>query len=253
MEINIEQYIKLKIIVKSFQEDENRMYKEIMKLFNIDLNIPKIEGDKLIMEVMGQVEGNNSLIQRFNYEGVEYGLIPNLDNITTGEFIDLDSLLKQDENLHKVAAILYRPITDKVKDLYKIEPYKDYDLDYYSEVMKKVDFRIIAGAITFFFSFREVFIESFPYLYKQKDGDDDEERDERKEGLSRINGSSEEDSFREEMGWYSLLYVAAGEQYLNISKVTETPANEFLFFMNFYKRKSELDMKRIQSLNKSNN
>jgi hypothetical protein len=250
MEINIEQYIKLKIIVKSFQEDENRLYKEIMKLFKIDLNIPKKEGDKIILDIMSQVEENNSLIQRFTYDGVEYGLIPNLDNISTGEFIDIDSLLKEDENLHKVAAILYRPITDKVKDLYRIEPYNDYDLDYYSEIMKKVDFRIIAGAITFFFSFREEFIRAFPYLYKPKDDEDEEEQE---EGVNNLKRYTEEDAFRDEMGWYSMLFVAAGEQYLKIREVTLSPANEFLYFMNFYKKKSELEMKRINSLNKRTN
>jgi hypothetical protein len=44
-----------------------------------------------------------------------------------------------------------------------------------------------------------------------------------------------------------MLYTAAGEQYLNISKVIEQKAEEFLMFMNFYKRKTDLDNKRIKN------
>jgi hypothetical protein len=44
-----------------------------------------------------------------------------------------------------------------------------------------------------------------------------------------------------------MLYIAAGEQYLNIDKVIEQKAETFLTFMNFYKRKTELDTKRINN------
>ena len=43
-----------------------------------------------------------------------------------------------------------------------------------------------------------------------------------------------------------MLYVAAGERYLEIDEVTKSPALEFLTFMNFFKRKSELDSNRIK-------
>ena len=63
-------------------------------------------------------------------------------------------------------------------------------------------------------------------------------------------GISAEQIFAKEMGWYPMLYVAAGEDYTKINEVTATRADEFLTFMNFYKRKSQLDNKRIQSNNK---
>jgi hypothetical protein len=43
-----------------------------------------------------------------------------------------------------------------------------------------------------------------------------------------------------------MLYVAASERYLDIVKVVETPADEFLFFVNFLKRKNQLDEARIR-------
>jgi hypothetical protein len=44
-----------------------------------------------------------------------------------------------------------------------------------------------------------------------------------------------------------MLYIAAGEDYLKIKDVIQQPAAEFLMFLNFYKRKCELDNIRIKS------
>lgn len=44
-----------------------------------------------------------------------------------------------------------------------------------------------------------------------------------------------------------MIYVAAGERYLDIDKVIKSPAIEFLNFMNFYKKKCELDFNRIKN------
>jgi hypothetical protein len=87
--------------------------------------------------------------------------------------------------------------------------------------------------------FREQFVKKFGYLYSESN-QESEDRNER-----RL--ISDEQAFAEEFGWYPMLYVAAGEQYLNISKVIEQKAEEFLMFMNFYKRKTELDTKRINN------
>lgn len=43
-----------------------------------------------------------------------------------------------------------------------------------------------------------------------------------------------------------MLYTAAHEDYLKIDEVGESPAIEFLSFMNFYVRKSQLDIQRIK-------
>jgi len=43
-----------------------------------------------------------------------------------------------------------------------------------------------------------------------------------------------------------MIYIAAGEQYTNIRKVLESPALEFLTFINFYVKKQELDNNRIK-------
>jgi len=44
-----------------------------------------------------------------------------------------------------------------------------------------------------------------------------------------------------------MLYIAASENYLDINKVVESPALEFLTFINFYTRKTKLNNDRIKS------
>lgn len=44
-----------------------------------------------------------------------------------------------------------------------------------------------------------------------------------------------------------MIFIAAGEKYLDINRVIESPAVEFLNFMNFYKKKCELDHERIKN------
>lgn len=56
---------------------------------------------------------------------------------------------------------------------------------------------------------------------------------------------SDEEAFATEMGWYPMLYIAANENYLSIKDVVASPASEFLTFINFHKRKAELDSNRI--------
>jgi hypothetical protein len=43
-----------------------------------------------------------------------------------------------------------------------------------------------------------------------------------------------------------MLFAAANENYLDIVKVVESPADEFLFYINYLKRKNELDAARIK-------
>ena len=54
---------------------------------------------------------------------VTFGFIPKLDDISLGEFIDLDNYIGDWQEIHKAMAVLYRPITFRKGDLYLIEDY----------------------------------------------------------------------------------------------------------------------------------
>tara|TARA_R110000803_G_scaffold37563_1_gene80925 strand:+ start:1867 stop:2484 length:618 start_codon:yes stop_codon:yes gene_type:complete len=86
---------------------------------------------------------------RFILDGVEYGFIPNLNDITTGEYIDLSTHGTSVDNLHKVMAILFRPvISTGMNDTYEIEPYRvDKERQ---EIMKQAPMNIVNGMMVFF-------------------------------------------------------------------------------------------------------
>jgi hypothetical protein len=57
-------------------------------------------------------------------DGVEYGFIPNLDDMSFGEYVDLDTYLGDWQNIHRAMAVLYRPIREKRGERYNIVPYE---------------------------------------------------------------------------------------------------------------------------------
>lgn len=64
------------------------------------------------------------LINKVRYNGLEYGFIPNMDNITVKEQADADGYLKDWQQVDKLMGVLYRPIKTKNKNTYLIEDYK---------------------------------------------------------------------------------------------------------------------------------
>lgn len=90
------------------------------------------------------------LITRFKIGDLEFGFIPNIDEITSGEYIDLDSYFSNWQTMHKAMAVLYRPITEKQKDKYLIEPY--VSAVNYAEVMEHAPLDVVLSATVFFWN-----------------------------------------------------------------------------------------------------
>jgi hypothetical protein len=84
----------------------------------------------------------------FKIQDTEFGFIPNLEDMTFGEYIDLESNISNVETFHKAMAVMYRPITKKVKGRYEIFEYKG--TDEFSEVMKYAPLNVVLGATVFF-------------------------------------------------------------------------------------------------------
>mgnify|MGYP003135585871 FL=1 len=84
----------------------------------------------------------------FTLNDYEFGFIPNLEDITFGEYIDLETNLKSIDTLHKAMAVLYRPVIEKKKDKYLIEEYESSAN--YAEVMKFAPLGVALAAKVFF-------------------------------------------------------------------------------------------------------
>lgn len=90
--------------------------------------------------------------------GVRLGFIPDLNDLTLREHIDLDSyaqeIWKKDgndyTNLPKLMAILFRPVTDIFGKYYRIEPYDSERVKYYIDVVNLLTMDKVNGALVFF-------------------------------------------------------------------------------------------------------
>jgi hypothetical protein len=90
-----------------------------------------------------------NLKTEFTIGGETYGFIPNLEDITFGEYVDLDNYMGDVQELHKTMAVLYRPITERIGKRYAIEPYESAAK--YSASMKDAPMDVVMGASVFFY------------------------------------------------------------------------------------------------------
>ena len=87
-------------------------------------------------------------------EGVEQvmGFIPNLEIMSFGEYVDLDSRIGDWSKMHETMAILFRRKTHISKELYRIAEYKGQEtLDDYADALKLMPVNIAMGALVFFY------------------------------------------------------------------------------------------------------
>ncbi len=90
----------------------------------------------------------HQLVNRFKLNGVNYGFIPELDDMSFGEYMDLDTFIGDNDNIHRAANVLFRPIEFKRGDRYTI---KEYDSNT-SETAKDFPLDAVLGAIVFFYT-----------------------------------------------------------------------------------------------------
>lgn len=88
------------------------------------------------------------LVNRFKIGDKEFGFIPKLEDISFGEYVDLDLFLPDWSQMHKAMAVLYRPIKKQIDDTYLIE---DYEPELYWDVMKYTPLDAVISSIVFFY------------------------------------------------------------------------------------------------------
>tara|TARA_R110002020_G_scaffold11451_4_gene43093 strand:+ start:56 stop:697 length:642 start_codon:yes stop_codon:yes gene_type:complete len=106
--------------------------------------------------IMGKVaelqSKQNTLLKKiFEIEGIEYGMHPNLSEMTLGEYADIESFIKAglEKNMPEIMAVLFRPVTEKNGDAYTIEAY-DGNIAIRIEEMKKMSAEQVQAALFFF-------------------------------------------------------------------------------------------------------
>jgi len=127
-EITLRQYKHFLKIQKTV-DDEKFLSAKIIEIF-CGVNLQevmqiKFNDSEFIVDTLTEMfEQKPNLVSKFKLNNKEYGFHPQLDDLTLGEYIDLDTFIGDWENIEKAMAVLYRPVVNKLKDKYTIEDYK---------------------------------------------------------------------------------------------------------------------------------
>jgi len=164
--------------VKDNKVIEQKMAQYFCNINYDDLFKIKLDDVNKINERINQLlnQKDFTLQKRFTLAGVEFGFIPNLEEITLGEYIDLDNYLGNWQEMHKAMAVLYRPITKKKRawwsfgknkeEQYLIDSYKGAVT--YAEVMKYAPLDVVLGANFFFINLsKKLLSNTQDYLEKE--------------------------------------------------------------------------------------
>jgi len=140
-----------------------------VKQVSILCNIPEADVKRLTKTTLNEIEavvGHIKAVDEETYpfvrfvtlNGRKYGFHPNLDEISVGEFVDLEALCANAwGNLPAILAILYRPVTSEAFDLYTVAKYTGNENP---DPMYTMTMDVVLGALNFFLSLGVGFVTS---------------------------------------------------------------------------------------------
>jgi hypothetical protein len=161
-EISLEQYQKYHKVNTEENQNSNFLLHKTVEIFcNLNLQeVIKVQFNsvmKVVNILNDMFQKEVKLITTFTMKDTSYGFIPDLDKITLGEYIDLDTNLGDWNNMHKAMAVLFRPIKDVHKGKYIIDEYKD---GLGAEKYKEMPLEIVMGSLLFFYNLKNELLET---------------------------------------------------------------------------------------------
>jgi len=151
-EISLKQYQKF-LKIQETNDDSYFLQCKMIEIFcNLDAKSARLlkltDADRIVEIINNMFEAKPSLIRTFKIGGVEYGIIPDLDEMSLGEYIDLDTYIGDCQNMQIAMNVLYRPISKKIGDKYLIN---EYTLDA-KEKLEEIPMDIVLGSIFFLYN-----------------------------------------------------------------------------------------------------
>ena len=156
-DVNLKSWLRLLDLQKGRKSKE--ALETVATLSDIPKNLINELGIQDVAVIMSKLtalqEKQSSLLKRIIViNGKEYGFHPNLEEITLGEYADIETFMKNglEKHLPELMAILYRPVVEKKNDVYTIEAY-DGNIKIRAEEMKKMSAEQVQAAMVFFWTF----------------------------------------------------------------------------------------------------
>tara|TARA_R100001463_G_scaffold25203_1_gene59813 strand:- start:4715 stop:5374 length:660 start_codon:yes stop_codon:yes gene_type:complete len=150
-DVTLGQYQKF-IKVQKTNEDPTFIAQKMIEIFcNIDLkdtfNIKVADVNEIVGILNKLFDDKPNLVTKFKLDGKEYGFIPKLEDVTLGEYVDIDNYLKDWDNMHLAMNVLYRPIKMQYGDKYDIVDYTGKE----NADMKQMPLDVAFSSLIFFY------------------------------------------------------------------------------------------------------
>ena len=159
-DVTLEKWVKLITFEKLSSTQE------AMEVLGVLTDMPKKLIRELALQDVANIMSKVTELQRkdkvvlkkiIKLEDKQYGFHPNLEDLTLGEWADIETFMEQglDNNMHNIMAILFRPILEIENNAYIIEAYNG-NIAVRAEKFKKMSAEQVKSALVFFWSFANV-------------------------------------------------------------------------------------------------
>ena len=155
-DITLGQYQKYEAVLAKNEGNEQERFMQLKMIeifcgvdFQTANKMPMIQFSEVCEAGYAVLQERPSFEQTFHLGETEFGFIPDLEQMTFGEFVDLESFISEIKDMHKAMAVLYRPIKQRVKDKYLIH---EYEGDMFHEVMRSMPLSAASGSMLFFWN-----------------------------------------------------------------------------------------------------
>jgi len=169
-EITLGQYQQF-VKVKEGTNDSEMLAEKMIQIFcGIELkeiiNIKYTEVTKLVAHFNKLFSETPKFAPTFKIKDMEFGFIPDLQNISFGEYVDLEENLKSWDTYHKAMAVMYRPIKMKAKDGHEIIDYTG--TAEFSDLMKFAPLGVVLSSSVFFWTLGSELLQSTIHFLEQQ-------------------------------------------------------------------------------------
>lgn len=161
-EITLGQYQRFEKLNTKENQDSVFLLQKMIEIFcGLDLKdvatIKYSSVQDIVMHINKVFDVKHDFVPTFKAGELEMGFIPVLDDMTLGEYVDLDENLGDWQTMHKAMSILYRPITYKKGNKYQIE---DYSGMHNADALKGMPLDIVFGAMVFFYNLNNELVQT---------------------------------------------------------------------------------------------
>jgi len=163
-------------------DSKSQFYKENPhQLISLFTGIPFNDIKNMSMETVKMIQAylNNKMLKQekkelvmtFEYLGVEYGLEQHFGTMPFGAWVDFEVYTADNitSNIHKLMAILYRPVTNRKKNgKYTIAPYNSNEIEERAELFRDLPASYWFASSDFFFQVANLYISNIKVSLESK-------------------------------------------------------------------------------------